>query len=202
MRLLGAWRCRCASHEGPGGVPGHPLAAAALGEAEDQRGVQPPDPELDGHHSRAASPRRQTGPGPRQGKRYQTRRREPSEQREPRQAHPQSEASRGSGGGGGWKPAWRGRGESGQQPGRQDWADDRRWSQPDRAQSWRREARGPGAGRRPPQQAEALGTARGPAWGFGLGGGTRPEPGEAGGSRAAGSWAGARCRQICADLSL
>ena len=98
-------------------------------------GYNRPDPELDGHHSRAASPRRQTGPGPRQGKRYQRRRREPREQREPRQAHPQCEASRGSGGGG-WKPAWRARGESGQQPGRQDWADDRRWSQPDRAQSW------------------------------------------------------------------
>ena len=60
--------------------------------------------------------------------------------------------------------------------------------------------RGPGTGRRPPQQAEALGTARGPAWGFG--GGTRPEPGEAGGSRGAGSWAGARPRQINADFSL
>ena len=74
----------------------------------------------------------------------------------------------------------------------------------DRAQSWqdRGGKRESGAGRRPPAEAAALGTARGPAWGFGLGWGTRPEPGRAGGGAEAGPQAGAQTRQVHRALPL
>ena len=101
-------------------------------------GYNPPDPETDGQPGSTASPRRQPGPGPRQGKRNQRWR------RDPRPAPPQNQprgdeggsGGRGGGGGGGWRLTWRPRGESNQQPSRQDWAEDRRWVNGDRAQSW------------------------------------------------------------------
>ena len=144
-------------------------------------GYNPPDPETDGQPGSTASPRRQPG-RPRQGKRNQRRR------RDPRPAPPQNQprgdeggsGGRGGGGGGGWRPTWRPRGESNQQPSRQDWAEDRRWVNGDRAQSWQ------DRGGKRESQAQDGDRPRGPAWGFGLGWGTRPEPGRAGGGAEAG----------------
>ena len=101
-------------------------------------GYNPPDLETDGRPGSRASPRRQPGLGPRQGKRNQRRR------RDPRPVPPQNQlrgdeggsGGRGGSGGGGWRPTWRPRGESNQQPSRQDWAEDRRWGNGERAQSW------------------------------------------------------------------
>ena len=101
-------------------------------------GYNPPDLETDGRPGSTASPRRQPGLGPCQGKRNQRRR------RDPRPVPPQNQlrgdeggsGGRGGSGGGGWRPTWRPRGELNQQPSRQDWAEDRRWGNGDRAQSW------------------------------------------------------------------
>ena len=164
-------------------------------------GYNPPDPELDGHHSRAASPRRQTGPGPRHGTRGGAGSRGSRESlarriRSPRPAGAAAAAAGSQRGEPAASPASSPAGRIGRMTG----------GGPSRTVPSR--GRTAAGSERPRRRTATAPTSRGARDSTGPRLGLRPRGGYPTGARrsrwqhGAGSWAGARARQIYADLSL
>ena len=176
-----------------------PRPSAKQRTSEASEGYNPPDPELDGHHSgrpplgARPAPDRAKGSGTRGGAGSRASRE--SLARRTRSPRPAGAAAAAAGSQ---------RGEPAASPASSPTSRIGRMTGGGPSRTVPSRGRTAAGSERPRRRTATAPTSRGardstgPAWGFGLGGGTRPEPGEAGGSRGA----GARPRQIYADLSL